>query len=249
MKMEGPEAWKNAKKVLKERILPQLKTSPKGFISAASAGITTIGLMSSAAAAPSSKPDVKKEEPRVEEKVGRTDPPKVPKSIENLLEKHKGKEVTFDFSKEALSETAIECLALNVYHEARGQSEKGWLAVALVTLGRALPEYKKFPKDVCGVVYQDKQFSWTFNKDILARGVREHARYEKIKMSIKNAIGGQPLEMATILLEKRLELEHGVLYYRVIEKPEKPYPEHINAIFARMKRVAVIDDHEFFTDK
>lgn len=54
---------------------------------------------------------------------------------------------------------AVACLAMNVYHEARGEPAEGQLAVAHVTLNRvADPAY---PSDVCGVVWQRKQFSWT----------------------------------------------------------------------------------------
>lgn len=62
-----------------------------------------------------------------------------------------------------------ECLALNIYHEAKGESELGQRAVAYVTLNRANdPDY---PNSICGVVYQGVkkngiplknqcQFSW-----------------------------------------------------------------------------------------
>ena len=61
------------------------------------------------------------------------------------------------------------CLALNVYHEARGQSQEDQLAVAHVTLNRV--ESERFPDSVCEVVTQAKkqggkpvrnkcQFSW-----------------------------------------------------------------------------------------
>ena len=64
----------------------------------------------------------------------------------------------------------LECLARNVYWEARSESERGQRAVAWVTLNRvAHPHY---PKTVCGVVAQARtdptgrplrnqcQFSW-----------------------------------------------------------------------------------------
>lgn len=54
-------------------------------------------------------------------------------------------------------ETALLCLALNVYHEARGEPEVGQLAVAFVTLNRA---HKK-NTTVCKTVLAKKQFSWT----------------------------------------------------------------------------------------
>lgn len=54
---------------------------------------------------------------------------------------------------------AIMCLALNVYFEARGEDLLGQLAVAEVTLNRVASP--KYPDDVCGVVWQKNQFSWT----------------------------------------------------------------------------------------
>lgn len=52
---------------------------------------------------------------------------------------------------------ALACLALNIYHEARGEPDEGQLAVAYVTLNRA--ETKRMP--VCDVVVEPHQFSWT----------------------------------------------------------------------------------------
>jgi spore germination cell wall hydrolase CwlJ-like protein len=57
---------------------------------------------------------------------------------------------------------AVVCLALNVYHEARGEPIIGQEAVAMVTLNRAGSE--RYPNDICGVVKQQRgktcQFSW-----------------------------------------------------------------------------------------
>lgn len=53
----------------------------------------------------------------------------------------------------------INCLALNVYFEARGESEVGQRAVAWVTLNRvADPNY---PDTICDTVWEPGQFSWT----------------------------------------------------------------------------------------
>lgn len=58
-----------------------------------------------------------------------------------------------------LAMTALTCLALNIYHEARGEPVEGQIAVAQVTLNRvASPAY---PDTVCDVVWQRSQFSWT----------------------------------------------------------------------------------------
>ena len=56
-------------------------------------------------------------------------------------------------------EKSVWCLAKNIYHEARGESLAGKLAVAKVTLNRV--GHHHFPDTVCGVVYQPRQFSWT----------------------------------------------------------------------------------------
>lgn len=53
----------------------------------------------------------------------------------------------------------IDCLAKNIYFEARNQSFMAQKAVAFVTLNRV--EDDKYPDDICSVVWQDSQFSWT----------------------------------------------------------------------------------------
>lgn len=54
---------------------------------------------------------------------------------------------------------ALGCLAMNIYHEARGEPENGKLAVAAVTMNRVKSKY--YPQTVCEVVWQPNQFSWT----------------------------------------------------------------------------------------
>ena len=76
-------------------------------------------------------------------------------------------------------EKDVQCLAENIYFEARSQATAGWLGIAAVTINRVLLE--KFPDSICGVVYQGPtlegsnvplknkcQFSWYCN------GVEEH---------------------------------------------------------------------------
>lgn len=57
-------------------------------------------------------------------------------------------------------ESALLCLAMNVFYESRGEPFKGQLAVAQVTMNRANDD----PKRVCKVVHTPKQFSWTDSK-------------------------------------------------------------------------------------
>ncbi len=67
------------------------------------------------------------------------------------------------FATEQL-EADLQCLALTVYHEARGEPDLGKFAVAHVVLNRSRDA--RFPKRICDVVYEDVttpggcEFSW-----------------------------------------------------------------------------------------
>jgi len=53
----------------------------------------------------------------------------------------------------------LECLVAAMFFEARDQTPDAQMAVAEVILNRV--EHEDFPNDVCGVVYEDRQFSFT----------------------------------------------------------------------------------------
>lgn len=81
-------------------------------------------------------------------------------------------------------EREIMCLAVNIYYEARGESQRGRIAVGNVTMNRA--RNKNFPNSVCEVVTQKHkntcQFSWFCMKKLpdireeLFADIRELAR-------------------------------------------------------------------------
>lgn len=81
----------------------------------------------------------------------------------------------------------VNCMALNLYFEARGQPIKGQIAVGLVTINRVLS--KHYPNSVCDVVWQQNknrkgklvaQFSWTL--DGLHDNPQESKAWEESKM-------------------------------------------------------------------
>lgn len=75
----------------------------------------------------------------------------------------------------------VHCLAVNVYHEARGEPRLGQVAVAEVTMNRvAAPQ---FPDSVCGVVHQQAAFSWTLN-DASTPGGRAWKRALEVAVSV-----------------------------------------------------------------
>ena len=55
----------------------------------------------------------------------------------------------------------LYCGAQNIYHESRGESNLGQIAVAHVVRNRV--ESPKYSNTVCEVIWEPKQFSWTHN--------------------------------------------------------------------------------------
>ena len=68
-------------------------------------------------------------------------------------------EVSFNEPQEPVIDiNQMHCLATNIYHEARGESDVGKIAVAHVTLNRTFSEY--YPDTICDVVYQARLSRW-----------------------------------------------------------------------------------------
>lgn len=90
-----------------------------------------------------------------------------------------------------IDDPELDCMARNIFHEARNQSVDGQLAVAFVTLNRV--NHAFYPNSVCEVVYEPFQFSWTQNNPnidlsnpleleawAVARKVAEDVLHEKV---------------------------------------------------------------------
>lgn len=87
-------------------------------------------------------------------------------------------------SPEKLHQDAV-LIALNIYHEARGEGRDGWRAVAQVTLNRVIS--RRYPDTIEGVVTQRKkvhnryvcQFSWYCDRksDAIDNDLKEMARF------------------------------------------------------------------------
>lgn len=96
--------------------------------------------------------------------------------VERLLEKAKERNQFRKDMRKATTLTETECLALALYHEARGEGERGIKAVAFVIYNRVKSEL--FPGSYCSVVLQNKQFS--FISDHLPDNIKEWEVYEKV---------------------------------------------------------------------
>lgn len=121
------------------------------------------------------------------------------------------------------TETDIQCLAKNIYHEARGETFEGQLAVAQVTVNRV--RSRKFQPTVCGVVHAHRQFSWTLDK----------------RKKIKDSKAWQAsLTIARAVLKQGVGLPNfQALYF---------HTHQVHPRWNRQKRVvAVIGNHIFYS--
>ena len=71
--------------------------------------------------------------------------------------------ILFTFAAQASED--IDCLTQAIYHEARGESIEGQIAVGWVVLNRTLSA--RFPSTICEVIYQRHQFSWTVKPSMM----------------------------------------------------------------------------------
>lgn len=126
----------------------------------------------------------------------------------------------------------IQCLALNIYHEARGEPIAGQYAVAEVTLNRT--RSREFPGSVCKVVYQ-KHWNPTRKEVVYAFSWTGQA----VTTNYNSAAWRQAREIArTVLTRDRKATLHGALYYHSTDvKPEWAHHH---------KRLAIIGHHIFY---
>ena len=81
----------------------------------------------------------------------------------------------------------VNCLAEALYHEARGEGQKGQAAVAEVILNRV--DSRAFPPTVCGVVNQPSQFSYTIGG---RKSIRNKGAYMRARNIAEAALSGAP---------------------------------------------------------
>lgn len=127
----------------------------------------------------------------------------------------------------------VDCLADNVYFEARSEPEKGQIAVAQVTMNRV--RSGKFPETVCGVVRQKTndvcQFSWWCDAKAKAQSLKRRFdwdTYEKIR----------EIAMAVYFDEQMPDVTNGALYFHAV---------HVGGV--NKKQSVRIGQHIFYNRK
>jgi N-acetylmuramoyl-L-alanine amidase len=120
----------------------------------------------------------------------------------------------------------LEILALNIYHEARGEGEAGMQMVGEVVLNRV--DHPKYPDTICDVVYQRGQFSWV-------KKMKNHAPKE-------NEMWELSLHMAEQLLQGNIDLYDNGATHFLNPKVSGKLPSWTR----KFDRVATIGNHVFY---
>jgi N-acetylmuramoyl-L-alanine amidase len=121
----------------------------------------------------------------------------------------------------------IKVLALNIYHEARGEGPDGMQMVGEVTLNRV--EHSRYPDTVCDVVYQRRQFSWTHTR-------KDHTPHE-------TEVWEEALEIAEGLLSDEIEKFNNGATHFLNPKRVNRVPSWVN----KFEYVGRIGNHDFYT--
>jgi spore germination cell wall hydrolase CwlJ-like protein len=122
----------------------------------------------------------------------------------------------------------IDCLARNIYFEARSENTVGQYAIANVTINRVLAKRKSWGNSICAVVYAKKQFSWT------GKTSRKHAKLKGDAWDTAKSIAIASLEDGM----RVKELDKALFYHA----------EYVNPKWRDDKnRVKVIGAHIFYS--
>lgn len=108
---------------------------------------------------------------------------------------------TKQHQEQNLSKAQLECLSKAAYFESKGESDAGMLAVIHTTLNRV--KDVRFPKTVCGVVYQKSQYSWVKHNP----KIKEKEQYERAKRLSQEVVGG-----------KHKDNTQGALYFNSLHR-------------------------------
>jgi len=136
--------------------------------------------------------------------------------------------------------TQRECLALNIYHEARNQSIKGQIAVGLVTLNRVKSDL--YPDTICDVVTQAQynngvivphkcQFSWWC--DTLSDTPKNKPVWKKVQHLANTILNKYGKEINDIT-------KGSLWYHATYVKPEW---------VTMFRKTVKVDDHIFYAPK
>lgn len=141
----------------------------------------------------------------------------------------------------------VECLAENIYFEARNESVEGMLAVAFVTMNRVYSD--DFPNDICGVVKQKTQIQSIGNKRVVCQfswwceSTPHYISTNDILTRTDNKKYNEVLRIAIRFYanyEKMYDPTYGALFY---------HADYVNPKWKNVEKVTQIGRHIFYQER
>ena len=160
----------------------------------------------------------------------------------------------FERAEAPFSTHDIQHLALNLYREAGNQSTLGQLAVAQVTVARALSGKKEFGDgSIEGTVWKKNQFSWTL-KHKVDEALPDDVAFKNLITRLEFYLGEKTKSQIISGLMLVTELPADTLYYKRTDwnehdPDEKRMSENTKAMFCALTPVATIGAHTFYADR
>jgi len=130
---------------------------------------------------------------------------------------------------------AVLCLALNIYHEARGEMLAGQIAVALVTVNRA----QATNSHVCDVVFAPRQFSWT-TKLVARAGGAYSLKLSAVPVE-RRAWEISKVLARTVLAGQVGDITKGAKFYHT--RSVRPVWRH------GLEKTILVGNHQFYREK
>ena len=103
--------------------------------------------------------------------------------------------------------SSLMCLALNIFNESGVEPMRGKRGVAMVTMNRV--GNFAFPNDICSVVFDPHQFSWTNRGNLSPDGVD----FEKNRLWLDS----MRVAKGAINRKDGDDLTNGALYFNTVE--------------------------------
>lgn len=138
---------------------------------------------------------------------------------------------TEPLKKKKVRSQDLDWLALNIYHEARGESIRGMYAVGIVTMNRVKDD--DYPKTIKGVITQRNQFSWLW--DGYSDKARDVQSYKIARNIARNILENDTKDVTYVSVKRKLK---GSIYY---------HANYVQPSWSRKKTfVTKIDRHLFY---
>lgn len=129
----------------------------------------------------------------------------------------------------------INCLAHNIWNEAKGEGYTGMKLVGEVTMNRY--RHTLYPPTVCDVVRQQVNSNWQFswmNDSSKRYYMKNYLRYKDMQEAFDIAEGLYYNQLST-------ELDHDVIYFKVCKVKNK--------FFNKLQKVKQHQNHCFYREK